>query len=292
MKILIIGGNRFFGKKLTARLMQAGHNVTLLNRGNIDDGFGDKIHRLKCDRKNTDQLKNLVGHDRWDIVYDQVCYDADEARAACEIFGGKVGHYIFTSSMSVYDLGADLSEAVFDPLTHQFAQTANPKTEYAEAKRQCEAVFFQSSSLPVTAVRFPIVVGADDYTGRFQFHVNRIRTSQPMYFPAVQSQMSMISSDDAAAALEFLGLRTGSNAIGPVNVASIEPIALSEFIKVIESITHNKAVLAAAPDDTNHSPYGIGGDWYMNTGKLQALGFQAQAIQSWLPNEITSLQDQ
>lgn len=291
MKILIIGGNRFFGKKLTARLVRGGHDVTLLNRGNVDDGFGDKIRRLQSDRKNTAELKKITAGQKWDIVYDQVCFDADEARAACEIFSGTVGHYIFTSSMSVYDLGEDLRESIFDPLMHRFTDTANPKTAYAEAKRQCEAVFFQSALLPVTAVRFPIVVGADDYTGRFQFHVNRIQKSEPLFFPAIQSQMSMISSDDAAAVLEFLGLRTDLKAVGPVNAASAEPIVLAEFIRAIEGMIDKKARLADAADDKNHSPYGIGGDWYMNTQKLQSLGFEAQPIREWLPHETAALLD-
>ena len=32
MRILIIGGNRFVGKKLTKRLIKESHNVTILNR--------------------------------------------------------------------------------------------------------------------------------------------------------------------------------------------------------------------------------------------------------------------
>lgn len=286
MKILIIGGNRFFGKKLTARLLADGYQVTLLNRGNLDDGFGDRIARITCDRHNPAELRRLAGQTAWDIIFDQVCYDADEASAAGEIFRGKTRHYIFTSSLSVYGPGANLPESGYTPFEHRFTETADPKTAYAEAKRQCEAVFFQSGTLPVTAVRFPIVVGEDDYTGRFQFHVEHVQKAEPMYFPDLAARMSMISSGDAAAILAFLATQPPQ---GPLNAASVEPIVLGDFIREIETQTGQKAVLAKEAGEKNHSPYGIESDWYMDVRKLTGLGFDPEPISGWLPRTIRAV---
>jgi nucleoside-diphosphate-sugar epimerase len=161
MKILILGGNRFFGKKLANRLIEDGHTITLLNRQSRDDGFGNRVSRIKCDRTNAADLKNQIT-ENYDVIYDQICYEPKDARAAVDIFAKRTPLYIFTSSQSVYGAGAFLPESAFDPVTYEFTTDS---TDYAEAKRQCESVFFHQSKLKVTAIRFPIVCGHDDYTG-------------------------------------------------------------------------------------------------------------------------------
>ena len=143
MKILVIGGNRFFGKKLTRNLITSGHEVTLLNRGSIDDGFGDQIQRIKCDRSDATALRNALGNSTWDLVYDQVCFDAKEAKSVIEIFTDQTSHYIFTSTQSVYGPGRMLTENDFDPFTYQYTEIVDRNQSYAEAKRQCEVVFFR-----------------------------------------------------------------------------------------------------------------------------------------------------
>jgi nucleoside-diphosphate-sugar epimerase len=82
MKALIVGGNRFFGKKLAQQLVEAGHEVTLLNRGNIDDGLVSQVSRLKCDRQDRAGLRTAKGNSEWDVIIDQVCFSAKDAKGA------------------------------------------------------------------------------------------------------------------------------------------------------------------------------------------------------------------
>jgi nucleoside-diphosphate-sugar epimerase len=111
---------------------------------------------------------------------------------------------VFTSSQAVYALGAAIREEVFDPLNHAFTQDARTEDDYAEAKRQCESVFFRQSGFPVTAVRFPIVAGVEDYTGRLRWHLERVRQEAPIYFPSLHARLSLIHSDAAAEVLRSL----------------------------------------------------------------------------------------
>jgi len=37
MKVLAFGGKRFIGKAVCVRLLASGHDVSLFNRGNLDD---------------------------------------------------------------------------------------------------------------------------------------------------------------------------------------------------------------------------------------------------------------
>ncbi|WP_306737996.1 hypothetical protein, partial [Acinetobacter baumannii] len=90
---------------------------------------------------------------------------------ACTAFEGKTARYVFTSSLSVYEYnpGPQPEENV-DPHTYPVRMGSRFDFSYSEGKRQAEAVFFQKAAFPVVAVRFPIVMGEDDYTERLLFH--------------------------------------------------------------------------------------------------------------------------
>ncbi len=290
MKVLVIGGNRFFGKRLVSRLVDAGVEVTVMNRGSQDlaggDGFGDRIRRIRCDRKTLKKNHPALSDENWDIIYDQVCYDAHEAKSACEAFSGRFGHYVFTSSESVYDGGAATPESLVDTTNYRFDAIADPKKDYAEAKRQCEAVFFSAFGTKLTAVRFSLVLGSDDYTERLKFHVERVAKEVPIYFPAVNSKISFIQSQDAAAFLDHL---RSIGPVGAVNCCAAEPVSLRLVLDWIEQATGKRAALVEDPALGEESPYGVAADWSMSTSKLASLGFKAVEAQFWMPELIRSL---
>lgn len=287
MKALIIGGNRFFGRRLAARLLEHKADVTLLNRQTLDDGFGERVKRIKCDRTDKHALKAAMANQEWDIVFDQVCYDADEARAAVEIFENKTKRYIFTSTQSVYEGGGMLKESVYEPMRHSFNRTADPKTQYGEAKRQCEAVFFQESDLNLAAVRFPFVLGEDDYTKRLHFHVEHIKHAKPFYVPNLKAETSLIHAQDAADALFVLGT---TDYKGPINCASPEAISMGQLIELIELKTGKKALLQNEPaPGLDSSPYGRHETSTMDVSKAQSIGLRFQPLNRWLPQLIESI---
>jgi nucleoside-diphosphate-sugar epimerase len=192
---------------------------------------------------------------------------------ACEIFSSKTAHYVFTSSQSVYGPGGNLKEKDFSPENHPTNMQVTIE-EYAEAKRQCEHIFSTHFKKNLTMVRFPIVLGTDDYTDRLKFHVENIREEKPIHFPNLEAHISFVNADDAAHALAFLG----ANPCGSINVCSAEPIKLKDLITLIEDHVGKKM----KTDQTNHSPFGLENDWFMNTKKLQDLGFKARPLNDWL----------
>lgn len=284
MKALIIGGNRFFGKRLAENLAEAGHEVTLLNRGNIDDKLGPAVKRLEADRRNAAALQSALGDESWDVVFDQVCFNAAEAEAACGIFSGRAGRYVFTSTQSVYGPGPALKEAAFDPYKHSFDPASD--FDYGEGKRRAEAVFFRQKKMPVTAVRFPMVTGPDDPTGRLVFHLERVFEEAPIFFPNIEARLSLIQSADAARALEFL---TTADFSGPINVAASIPLRMRDFVNLLEAKIGKKAKLLEGGGEADHSPYGISEDWFMDTGRLNGMGFRAGEIVDWLPGLVEEL---
>ena len=280
MRILLLGGNRFFGRKLARLLVEAGHDLTLLNRSGSADAASLGARHLRCDRQEAAALRVAMGSTQsWDVVFDQICFEAADARAICALLAGRVGHYVFTSSKSIYAYGTSIREQAFDPLEHRFTQDVRTKDDYAEAKRQCEAVFFDQSGFPMTAVRFPIVVGVDDYTGRLRWHLEHVQQGTPMYFPCLEARLSLIHSDDAAEVLRFL-VDTGP--VGALNAAAPEPLSLALLVSTIEKILNRRAKFLATADEDAHSPYGIEQDWFMDVGKLATLGMHPRPVGEWL----------
>lgn len=288
MKILVLGGTRFFGKKLVQLLIEEGHDVTIATRGNVQHSFGTQVKSVKVDRQNAGSLKKAVGEESWDIIYDNICFSPNEALAACEIFNGKTKKYILTSTLSTLDqeLGADLTEEDFNPYDYEIRVGNVEDFSYGEGKRQAEAVFFQKASFPVVAVRFPIVLGEDDYTRRLHFHIERVAKEQPIGFVNMDARMSYVLSDDAAGFLKFAGT---SNIEGPFNATSTGSYSMVELINLIEEATGKKAKITLAGDDESRSPFGVPKDWYLTPQKSIDAGYEFLHLNEWLPSLIKKL---
>ncbi|SFS54212.1 NAD-dependent epimerase/dehydratase family protein [Paenibacillus sp. 453mf] len=288
-KILILGGTRFFGKRLVEYLLHEGKSeITVATRGNTPLPFGEEVRHLIVDREVEEQLRLAAGREAWDLVYDNICYSPDAAKDAVKVFDGRTNKYIFTSSLSVYDAGVKdaFEEADFDPSTYTIQQGRHDRFTYQEGKRQAEAVFIQQASFPVVCVRFPIVLGTDDYTKRLHFHVDRIREDRPIGLPNLNARMGFIQSEEAA---RFLAWAGESSITGPVNAASNHTISLGELIKLIETKAGKKALLTKEAGEDAASPFGVDASWYMNTNKAAEAGFEFEDLNEWLPKLVDQL---
>ena len=180
-KILVLGGTRFFGRKLVEILLEQKHEITIVTRGMSGNPFGDEVEHIKVDRKDSAAFKAALVNRKFDIVYDNICYSPNEAMQLCEIFNGKIGKLVFTSTLSTYEAsGKPHAESDFDPTSYEIVMGDTHEFTYGEGKRLAEAVFYRYAEFPVVAVRFPIVMGEDDYTRRLHFHVERILNDEPI----------------------------------------------------------------------------------------------------------------
>ncbi len=287
MNVLIIGGNKFFGRQLAKRLLEAGTRVTLLNRGKQIDGLGvhQELERLVCDRTKESQMTELLKGRTFDAVVDQVCYDAPDARAACRIFRGKTPLYIFTSTVSVYNglKKSGFSEEDYQPRGRKFEDVTLAQ-DYGEGKRQCETVFFDQGDFRVIAPRFPIVCGTDDPTGRLLFHVERVRDGRLIQIENVESRMTYISASEAGAVLHFL-LTSGKE--GPINVGSRDAISIAGLLDWIGKTVGRMPKVSTTEGDP--SPYGPETDFYPLVTKLESWGFTPSKLEDWLPALIARM---
>jgi nucleoside-diphosphate-sugar epimerase len=286
-EVLVLGGTQFFGKRLVELLLNENIAVTIATRGLTADPFGDKVERLTIDREDRLSLQKAFEGRKWDVVYDQSCLSPQEVKDAADALKGKVNRYIFTSTMAVYEYGEKHVEEDFNPFYFNFEFKTRREYPgylgYQEAKRAAEAYLFQETSFEVAAVRFPLVIGQDDYTNRLKFHVDRVFDSKPIGIKNPGTRYSFIKSDEAAKFLLDLG---GNSFVGPINPGCQDDISLKELLEKIEVLTGGRLVLVSELSRENASPYGMDDSWSISTEKVTGLGFQFSDLNETLNDLI------
>lgn len=286
-KVLVLGGTRFFGRKLVELLIAAGHDVTIVTRGQLENPFKGNVKHIMVDRRNESAFRQAVEGLNFDIVYDNICYSPNEAKAFCDIFNGRIKKLVFTSTLSTYEMdGLAKSESDFDPYNYEIRMGNVEDFTYGEGKRQAEAVFFKYAHFPVVAVRFPIVMGLDDYTKRLHFHIERVAKGEPIGFVNTDAEMSFILAEEAASFLQWAGL---NDVEGPFNATAHGSIALKDLMVLVEEATGNRAKIVLVGNDDIRSSYAIPASWYMTTNKAQEAGFVFSQLHDWLPELVDDL---
>ncbi|MFD0049682.1 NAD-dependent epimerase/dehydratase family protein [Actinomycetes bacterium NPDC127524] len=282
-KALVLGGTRFFGKHLVNALLEKGVDVTVATRGKNEIPFGDKVKTISFDRNEESSFFSAFKDGKWDVVFDQICYTAKDAREAINVFAGKTEQYIFTSSMSVYEFSEDmLSEGDFDPYHYTIPQKTHD-VSYGEGKRLSESVFCQDAPFKTVCVRFPIVQGMNDYTNRLTFHIDRIEAGKEIYFSNPEAAISFITEEEAGG---FLCWAANAGIEGPINAASNGLLTLREMLGLIENETGKSFILANEKNQDNESPYNLPVTWVMSNKKAKELGFEFTDVNEWLPRLI------
>ncbi|MGJ7921776.1 NAD-dependent epimerase/dehydratase family protein [Neobacillus sp. LXY-4] len=280
---LVLGGTRFFGVKLIQSLLDNGISVTVATRGNAPIPFSE-VELIQFDRDKVESFYSAFKSRKWDVIFDQICYSSIDARNAIEVFENKTKKYIFTSTLSVYDiLDRELFENDFDPYSYPIKLGKREDFTYQEGKRQAESVFFQKSPFPVVAVRFPIVLGVNDYTERMIYYINKVIDEETIYLSNLDAAISFINEDEAGKFLSWIGT---TDFLGPINTCSNGTVTLKELLAYIEEATGIKAKVEISQDDEKQTPYAIPSTWTMSNQKASDLGFKFQSLHEWLPELI------
>ena len=284
---LVLGGTRFFGKRLVELLLEEGMDVTIATRGITSDSFGDRVGRLVVDRENYSSLLKATAGYEWDVIYDNICYSPQDAWNACKVFSGKVKRYINTSSMSVYEQAPyEHTEAELDPHTYPIKMGCRTDFDYGTGKALAEAIFAQHATFPVCSVRFSFVVGEDDYTRRLEFHIDRIKEGIAIGIPSIDAKINFISSDEAAALLCWLKDRSIT---GPLNACATGEISLAEIISLMEQEVGKIAMIEQHTAESDQSPYGVEQSFFISNSKGNEAGFSFTQLNSWFPDLISQL---
>ena len=276
MKILVIGGTRFFGIHTVDALLELGHDVTVATRWNTLDSYGDKVKRICVERTNAQSLKEQLGGTYYDVVIDKLAYCSNDIKNILEVIN--CGKYIHMSSTAVYNPKHENTvEEDFDGKIGELVWCDRDAYPYDEIKRQAEyALWQQYPEKKWVAVRYPFVIGPDDYTNRLEFYVEHVKKGLPMYIDNIDAQMSFIGSQEAG---EFMAYLVDKDLVGAVNGASHETISMREILEYVEAKTGKKAILSAEGEP---APYNGEPPYSINTKKAERLGYAFTELKDWI----------
>lgn len=276
MNILVIGGTRFFGIPMVNALLEKGHEITIATRGNARDDFGSSVSRIILDRGIAESVKSALAGKHFDVVIDKIAYCSNDIKYMLDVVD--CDRYIYMSTTAVYNpLKINTREEDFDAEQKKLVWCNRADGDYGEVKRQAECALCQTyKNVPGVLVRYPFVIGEDDYTNRLRFYVEHVLKGIPMAIDNLDCRMSFIRSDEAGSFLAFLAEKDFS---GAINGCSDGTISVGEMIDYIEKKTAKRVVL-----DRNGEPAPYNGtpEYSINTDRAKALGFSFTDVRDWI----------
>lgn len=258
MNILVIGGTGFISSALVQRLLDAGHSVTIFNRGRRALPFigAERLEVIRGDRSVKGAFERQLRGRVFDAVYDMIAYSGAESEVAASFFHGKTGRFIHCSTVSVYMVSTD----VRCPITEDQARAplmeywpGNPfGMEYGISKRKCEEVLWNAHDeklLPVTVLRPTFVSGPGDPTRRDYFWMQRIADGGPLLIPGTgEYRFQQVFIRDVA--LAFASVLDHRDSIGHAyNVAGEEEFSLLEYLRTLASMMGKNPVIVSVPQE-------------------------------------------
>lgn len=187
MNLLLLGGNRNFGKLVLNELIKKNNFIYLVNRNNQKKKYkSKKIKHICCDRKKLYKFKNLFKNIKFDYVIDNIAYNLKDVKELHKLLDGKIKHYIFSSSSLTYlnlNDNYDIKEMEWKKgkVTKKWILKKGYKNNdinYAKNKRKIEQYLINSKKIHSTILRIPNVIGKPDFSKKterliaFQFNNN------------------------------------------------------------------------------------------------------------------------
>ncbi len=161
MRTVIIGGTGHIGTFLVPRLVEAGHEVVSVSRGDmkpyIKHSAWNKVEKIKIDREKA-EVEGTFGQQIFelkpDVVFDMICFTRESAQQLVEPLKGNIQHYLVCGS--IWEHG----HSVVVPIKEE--ESRNPFGEYGINKAEIEDYLFdeyKKNAFPATVIQPGHIVG-------------------------------------------------------------------------------------------------------------------------------------
>lgn len=195
MNILLIGGTGFIGRYVVERLVSAGHNVTVLHRGNTAPFLPHAAHQIRGDANRLGELRSDLGKIAPDVAVNFILSSARQTNEMMNTLSGVARRVVILSSMDVYRACGVLHETESGGLQElPLTEDSELRTQPAYTPQQMETgkklfawmdddyekiaverIALSDPSLPATVLRLPMIYGPGDHLHRFYPLIKRIK---------------------------------------------------------------------------------------------------------------------
>ncbi|MDR1909233.1 MAG: SDR family oxidoreductase [Spirochaetaceae bacterium] len=236
MKVLFIGGTGTISAAISRRLLEAGHDLTLLNRGARNAGLPQEAKEIRCDISNeTDAAAKLQGQN-FDVAVDFTACRPDHLERDFRLFRGRVKQFIYLSSAAVYQK---------PPADYRYSEgsaLSNPYWQYARDKLAGEEFLmrkYREEAFPVTIVRpghtydeRAVPLGVHGKKGSWQV-LKRILDGKPVIIHGDGTSLwTLTHASDFARA--FTGLMGNLHALGEaVQISGDETLTWNQIYEIL-----------------------------------------------------------
>jgi len=240
INILIIGGSYFAGRSLVELLMnEKKGNIHTFNRGNIPLNIKG-VTEFHGDRTSPDSIRLNLPPTDWDAVIDFCGYSAEDIESAIQGIPGKIRHYIFISTASVYDHSAML------PLDETARILSKPQpeprnhVEYVLGKIRAEESLrtpHREKAIPWTILRPSILYGRFNYAPRETYFFDLMEKEAPIIIPEQNLALfNFVFVEDLSAIIALcINNQKGYNQV--FNTVSPEFVSYQKFVEILEIIS-------------------------------------------------------
>lgn len=277
MRILILGGTGFIGPNEVEYALERGHTVTMFSRGNEPNPWPGRVEELVGNR-DTGDLKALEGRE-WDVCIDNPAMVPSWVRDIGKVLGGKVGQYIFISTVAVYaerDKAADETAPLIgydggDPMAETMETLyAGKLANYGPLKVICEQEAERWFPGKTTIIRPGFIVGRGDKTDRFTYWPVRLSEDREVLASGPRDPVQIIDVRDLGEwAVRMAEQRTFGifNACGPGKLLAMGDM-LAGIRQAIGSDAEVTWVSTAFLEAEGVSPFGGLPIWFPGEGAL------------------------
>jgi 2'-hydroxyisoflavone reductase len=242
MRILIVGGTSFVGRGVAWAALNAGHDVTVINRGQTPSDLPESVTRLVGDRQG--DMSALAGL-TFDVTVDAIAFRPVDVDVLAAALGERGGHHIQISSVSAYE------DPPSEGATEESAKLWNDTTlapdaevtgeTYGPLKAACERSAAEHFGDQLTFVRPTFVIGSHDATLRFPYWVERLRRGGSIAVPGPRD--NALQYIDARDLGEFVVTLAANSTLGAFHAAG--PYPAGRFFDVMQTISEQ-----ISPPDT------------------------------------------
>jgi nucleoside-diphosphate-sugar epimerase len=256
-RVVVIGGSGHVGTYLVPRLVEAGHEVVNVSRGQRDaytpNAAWKSVETAVMDRdaeEKSGSFGDRIAALKADIVVDMICFTLPSARHLVEALRGRVQHFLHCGTVWVYGHNTAI------PATED--QPKNPFGAYGTQKAEIEDFLLNEArrnGFPATVFRPGHIVGLGwaplNPAGHFNPEIfSRIARGEPLVLPNFGLETVHHVHADDVAQMVMRAIAGWNNAVGEAfNTVSPQAINLRGYAEAMYRWFGHAPALSYQPFD-------------------------------------------